>query len=191
MLFLELPTKHFNMIKITLKNAFLLLFFSISTVLSYSQVIGYQCTFEDESEHCLWKLNEGNQGESCVNKWYIGKPGAKDGECGLFVSSDGLSNSYKNSGVSVVAYRTLHLQPGNYDIIIEWKGAGVNTDGLYVCWVPEKDTAKLKSVNNSFLQDFIVVEVVQLIHISSMVPFWTHMILDVNCRRNVLNVPLC
>jgi hypothetical protein len=144
------------MSKITLKNAFLLLFFSISTVLSYSQVIGYQCTFEDESEHSLWKLNEGNQGESCVNKWYIGKPGAKDGECGLFVSSDGLSNSYKNSGVSVVAYRTLHLQPGNYDIIIEWKGAGVNTDGLYVCWMP--DSIVTNSVSSDNLQNFVLNE---------------------------------
>ena len=139
--------------RITLKVVLLLLLFGFGTLLSYSQVIGYQCTFEDESENSLWKLNVGNQGESCVNKWYFGKSGAKDGDFGLFVSSDGSSNNYKNSGVSVVAYRTLHLQPGNYDIVIEWKGVGVDSDGLYVCWMP--DSVATNSISSDALPNFV------------------------------------
>ena len=139
--------------KFILKFAIFIVLNIFNISLLYSQVIGYQCTFEDESELSLWKLNEGNQGESCVNKWYFGKPGAKDGDCGLFVSSDGLSNNYKNSGVSVVAYRTLHLQPGNYDIVIEWKGVGVNNDGLYVCWMP--DSVATNSISSDALPNFV------------------------------------
>ena len=105
--------------KITLKIAILVVLLIFSVLHLQSQVIGYQCSFEDESERSLWSLNIGNQGENCVNKWYFGKPGAKDGEYGLFISSDGVSNNYQNKGVSVVASRTLHLLPGNYDIIIE------------------------------------------------------------------------
>ena len=43
---------------------------------TYAQVIGYQCSFEDSIENSLWDLNVGDQGESCVNKWYVGKAGA-------------------------------------------------------------------------------------------------------------------
>ena len=145
--------------KFILKFAIFIVLNIFNISLLYSQVIGYQCTFEDESELSLWKLNEGNQGESCVNKWYFGKPGAKDGDCGLFVSSDGLSNNYKNSGVSVVAYRTLHLQPGNYDIVIEWKGVGVNNDGLYVCWMPDSvatNSISSDALPNSFKSGYLI-----------------------------------
>ena len=137
----------------TLKNAILIVLFVFNISLLYSQVIGYQCSFEDEAERSLWFLNVGNQGEFCVNKWYIGKFGAKDGDYGLFISDDGLSNNYQNKGVSVVAYRTLNLLPGNYDIVIEWKGVGVNNDGLYVCWVP--DSIVTNSVSSDALQNFV------------------------------------
>lgn len=142
--------------KITLKIAILVVLLIFSVLHLQSQVIGYQCSFEDESERSLWSLNIGNQGENCVNKWYFGKPGAKDGEYGLFISSDGVSNNYQNKGVSVVASRTLHLLPGNYDIIIEWKGAGVNNDGLYVCWMP--DSIPTNSVSSDALQKFVLGE---------------------------------
>ena len=85
------------MSKITLKKALLLMLFSISTILSYGQVIGYQCSFEDSIENSLWDLNVGDQGESCINKWYVGKAGAHNGSSGLFVSSDGQTNNYHNN----------------------------------------------------------------------------------------------
>ena len=139
--------------KITLKIAILIVVLMFSVLHLKAQVIGYQCSFEEEAERLLWYLNEGGQGELCANKWHIGKSGAKDGDYGLFISDDGLSNNYQNKGVSVVAYRTLNLLPGNYDIIIEWKGVGVNNDGLYVCWMP--DSIVTNSVNSDVLQKFV------------------------------------
>lgn len=142
--------------KITLKITILVVLFIFNILHLQSQVIGYQCGFENESERLLWSLNIGDQGESCVNKWYFGKLGAKDGDYGLFISSDGLSNNYQNKGVSVVASRTLNLLPGNYDIVIEWKGAGVDSDGLYVCWMP--DSIVTNSVSSDVLQKFVLGE---------------------------------
>ncbi len=142
------------MSKITLKKALLLMLFSTSTILSYGQVIGYQCSFEDSIENSLWDLNVGDQGESCVNKWYIGKAGAHNGSSGLFVSSDGQTNNYQNKGVSVVASRSLHFWEGYYDIVIEWKAAGAHSDGLYVCWMP--DSIETKSVSSDVLQNFVI-----------------------------------
>ena len=111
--------------KIILKIAFLVALFVFNISLLCAEVIGYQCDFEDSTEVSLWNLNIGSQGESCVNKWYVGKPGAHTGGAGLFVSSDGLSNNYQNKGVSVVASRSLHFWEGYYDIVIEWKAAGI------------------------------------------------------------------
>ncbi len=130
----------------------------------FSQTIvksnGYQTDFEDEAErnNAAWHLNTGNRGPVCANKWYFGKPGANGGENGLFISGDnGVTNSYVESPVSVVAYRSITLDEGDYELTFDWQAGGLaEVDGLYVCWVPEKDTAKLKSVNNSFLQDFVV-----------------------------------
>ncbi|MBR5190277.1 MAG: PKD domain-containing protein [Paludibacteraceae bacterium] len=142
--------------KIILKIAFLVTLFVFNISLLCAEVIGYQCDFEDSTEVSLWNLNIGSQGESCVNKWYVGKPGAHTGGAGLFVSSDGVSNNYQNKGVSVVASRTLHFWEGYYDIVIEWKGAGANTDGLYVCWMP--DSIATNSVASDVLQKFVVGE---------------------------------
>ena len=121
---------------------------------TYAQVIGYQCSFEDSIENSLWDLNVGDQGESCVNKWYVGKAGAHSSGAGLFVSSDGVSNNYQNKGVSVVASRSLHFWEGYYDIEIEWKAAGAHSDGLYVCWMP--DSIETNSVSSDVLQSFVI-----------------------------------
>lgn len=138
----------------TFRIAIATLAFLLSGQCLLGQVIGYQCTFEDEAERLLWNLNTGNQGETCVNKWYIGKSGAKNGNFGLFVSQDGLSNNYQNKGVTVVASRTLNLLPGNYDIKIEWKSAGVDNDGLYVCWMP--DSIPTNSLASDVLPNYVL-----------------------------------
>lgn len=128
----------------------------------FSQTIvkpnGYQTDFEDETENAEWRLNTGNRGPICANRWYFGKPGANGGDVGLFISGDnGESNMYVESPVSVIAYRSITLDEGDYELTFDWQAGGLDgVDGLYVCWVPEKDTAKLKSVNNSFLQDFVI-----------------------------------
>ena len=59
--------------KITLKIAILIVVLMFSVLHLKAQVIGYQCSFEEEAERLLWYLNEGGQGELCANKWHIGK----------------------------------------------------------------------------------------------------------------------
>ena len=123
-----------------------------------SGVITYQCDFEDSAEHANWQVNAGNQGAQCVNKWYFGKPGSNGGDYGLFVSKDGTSNDYEASALSVVAYRSLVLDAGEYEFSFDWRAAGwqdsiSNIDGLYVCWVP--DSVKTNSLRGSTLPPFI------------------------------------
>lgn len=123
-----------------------------------SGVITYQCDFEDSAEHANWQVNAGNQGAQCANKWYFGKPGSNGGDFGLFVSKDGTSNDYEASALSVVAYRSLALDAGEYEFSFDWRAAGwqdsiSNIDGLYVCWVP--DSVKTNSLKGSTLPPFI------------------------------------
>ncbi|MBQ5925573.1 MAG: hypothetical protein IIX03_02560, partial [Paludibacteraceae bacterium] len=98
---------------------------------------GYQSDFEDDFERdSCWVLNAGPNGGKCANKWYWGKPGANGDEYGLFVSNDnGASPTYKNVGVSVVAYRKMRLDAGLYELSFDWQAGGRSTDGLYVCWI--------------------------------------------------------
>ena len=109
-----------------------------------SQNIIYQCDFEDYDEHDKWAMNVGGEGQSCANKWSIGAAGQNGGRFGLFVSSDGESNNYVNAKkpLTVVSYRTLTLDAGEYEFSFDWQAGGwqdsiSNEDGLYVCWVPD------------------------------------------------------
>jgi hypothetical protein len=138
----------------------LILFLIISvSVLSAQTVVnskGYQTDFEDLSEQEKWTLNTGTLGEDCVNKWYFGKPGANRGDVGLFVSNDGLANNYTKTGVAVVATRILTIDKGDYELSFEWQAGGMSlVDGLYVCWIPMKDSVKTNSVNTSMLQKWV------------------------------------
>lgn len=118
---------------------------------------GYQTDFEDSTEYANWVLNNGPHGDLCANKWFIGKPGANLGDAGLYVSGDGgVTNSYQNVGVSVVAYRELTFEPGLYDLSLDWKAGGKHiVDGLYVCWIPKSEVPTLNSVANSDLQRWV------------------------------------
>ena len=142
-------------------NKILFLLSSVVFVLSMSaQTVcntkGYQTDFESQSERDNWSLNTGTLGEQCVNKWYWGKPGANRGDMGLFVSSDGLSNNYEKTGVAVVATRILTFEEGDYEFSFEWQAGGMTSvDGLYVCWIPMKDSVKTNSVNTSMLQNWV------------------------------------
>ena len=128
-----------------MKKIFLLLVVHCAFCIVHLQAqvdsIIYQCDFEDPTEYAKWEENAGNQGASCANKWYFGKPGSNGGEAGLFVSKDGVSNNYEASALSVVAFRTLDfLKAGEYEFSFDWRAAGwqdsiSNVDGLYVCWV--------------------------------------------------------
>ena len=113
-------------------NKILSIFFFLSLLINcslFAQTIvtptGYQTDFEDEVERldtARWKLNAGARGDKCANKWYWGKPGANEGEYGLFVSGDeGATMNYQNVGVSVIAYRKLKLNGGLYDLSFDWQ----------------------------------------------------------------------
>lgn len=117
----------------------------------------YRTDFEDSEEREKWVLNQGPLGSSCANKWYIGKPGANEGMFGLFAAANESSADYVNKGVSVVAVRTLTLDPGDYELSFDWKAGGLNdADGLYVCWVSESVGAKINSGITNILQDFVL-----------------------------------
>lgn len=146
-----------------MKKIFLLLVVHCAFCIVHLQAqvdsIIYQCDFEDPTEYAKWEENAGNQGASCANKWYFGKPGSNGGEAGLFVSKDGVSNNYEASALSVVAFRTLDfLKAGEYEFSFDWRAAGwqdsiSNVDGLYVCWVP--DSVKTNSLRGATMPPFV------------------------------------
>ena len=114
--------------------------------------IGFQSDFEDSSEREKWHLNTGAFGSECANQWYWGKVGANGGEHGLYISGDGgTSNYYTPTGTTVLAYREYTFDKGNYELSFDWQAGGLQTDGLYVCWIPVRDSIKLNSVSMSSL----------------------------------------
>lgn len=145
--------------KFSNKNLLTIILLVFVGVLSAQTIVtskSYRTDFEDNNEHKNWRLNTGPRGGECVNKWYLGEAGSNGGKYGLFVSGDeGKTNNYVNRPVSVVAYRSLTLDAGYYELSFDWQAGGFpNMDGLYVCWVPENevDSTKLVSVTNSYLQ---------------------------------------
>ena len=119
--------------------------------------IGFQTDFEDEEERGKWILNPGLYGSKCANQWFWGSLGANGGDYGLFISGDqGATNSYEPIGTTVLAYRTFTFDKGDYELSFDWQAGGLSTDGLYVCWIPERDSIKLNSVStSSMLPDWV------------------------------------
>ena len=140
-----------------LRKFILLLVLLCVTCVVYCQssVFTYQCDFEDANERTMWDRNSGPKGKDCANQWYFGKLGANGGDYGLYVSKDSTSNNYAASALTVVACRTLELQPehaGEYEFSFDWRAGGwqdsiSDEDGLYVFWVPATET--IVSVANS------------------------------------------
>ena len=120
-------------------------------------VSSYFCDFEDVSEYDNWEVNSGPKGPRCINKWYFGKPGANEGEAGLFISGyEGRNADYTNSNATIISYRKLTLEAGVYDFAFDWRAGGTSySDGLYVCWIPEKDNIKINSTDNGILHNWV------------------------------------
>ena len=120
----------------------------------------YQCDFEDFESHDGWVLNAGNQGEICVNKWSIGAAGSNGGSSGLFVSNDKTTNNYSDeTPLSVVVWREVTLDSGEYEFSFDWQAAGwqdsiSNIDGMYVCWVPATEATNSRN-NNEVMPSFV------------------------------------
>ncbi len=114
--------------------------------------IGYVTDFEDQEERDKWKRNAGPVGGDCANKWFWGDLGASEGDYGLFVSGDSaLTNMYVPKGTTVIAYREFTFDKGDYELSFDWQAGGLSTDGLYVCWIPNRDGIRLNSNSMSSL----------------------------------------
>lgn len=136
-----------------------LLFILVFSQLGAQTIVRSDCfvtDFEDTSEYNNWVLNSGSKGKNAPNRWFFGAGGANSGQAGLFVSGDGgVTANYVASPVSVVSYRALTLEEGDYEISFDWQAGGMfGLDGLYVCWVPESMEGELMSVQSSFVQEF-------------------------------------
>ena len=116
---------------------------------AHAQGDTYYCDFEDENENLTWVLNDGFDGESCANKWYIGVPGNNGGANSLYISGDGgVSASYTGTPTFVVAQKTITLPAGTYELSFDWQAWGINNDALYVSWIPA--TVQTSSVASGF-----------------------------------------
>ena len=137
-----------------LDKIFLIVVFSLFCNVLFAETlissIGFQTDFEDEEERAKWILNSTVEGYDCANKWFWGNLGANGGDYGLFISGDyGLTNRYVPIGTTVLAYRTFTFGKGDYELSFDWQAGGLSADGLYVCWIPERDSIELASVSTS------------------------------------------
>ena len=97
----------------------------------------YFCGFEDAAENANWTLNNGPAGARATNKWYVSNAEVYAGDSALNVSNtQGQTASYANSSVCIVAYRTIQLPAGTYDLSYTYYAGGEGTaDALYACVV--------------------------------------------------------
>ncbi len=119
-----------------------------------SQNDSYSHDFEDEQENSNWVLNAGLYGPDCVNKWMIDTAANNGGQRGLYISPDsGRTASYIASDLTVIAYRTLTLPAGNYELSFDWQAGDNTANALYCCWTP--DDVSVYSSPNGSLPNFV------------------------------------
>ena len=97
------------------------------------------CDFEDPLQNAKWILNPGIYGSSSPNKWYIGEAKNNGGKYGLYISADGGQTAgYTNASYCMMAYISVTLRPGTYQMGFDWIAAGNSKtdDQLMVLWVP-------------------------------------------------------
>lgn len=103
----------------------------------------YFCDFENDTENATWQLNTPrNENHEWAQLWYIGSAVAKDGERGLYVSTDnGATTSYQAKPQSVIVWREFdNLEAGMYDVAFDWRNMGDSLRAaLLVVWVPDDD----------------------------------------------------
>ena len=106
----------------------------------------YECDFEDVNEHSAWTLNPGNQGPKCANIWHIGTGEKNGGDYGIYISSDGGTSAvYALNADFTVAYRTLTLDAGTYELSFDYMCGGNINDVLYVGWIPATEPTNCHS----------------------------------------------
>ena len=107
------------------------------TASAQNMTLPYFCGFEDATENRQWTLNAGNNGRNAANKWYVSHAEVYAGDSALNISNDGGATAgYANSACAVVAYRTITLPAGTYDLSYTYYAGGESTnDALYACVV--------------------------------------------------------
>ncbi len=106
------------------------------------QITHYRCDFEDMAENAQWTLNPICGGGITINQlgspWYIGSATDNGGTSSLYVSKDGGQTASFANGCTVIAYRELQLDAGDYELSFDWlTGASGRRDILFVGWMPE------------------------------------------------------
>ncbi|MCQ2332198.1 MAG: hypothetical protein MJZ95_03210 [Paludibacteraceae bacterium] len=134
--------KQFKLRKMAMLTAIVLMCSTIADAQTVS--LPYFCGFEDASENVQWTLNAGPQGNTSRNKWYVSTAEVYAGDSALDISADGgVTASYANSPITIVAYRTFTLPAGTYDLSFTYYAGGEGTlDCLKACWVPGSTTVQ-------------------------------------------------
>lgn len=133
---------------------FITFILSVCTCFRLQAADYYSCNFEKPAQNNLWVLNPNVSGVSVTNKWHIGSAINNGGTSSMYISADGGANAtYISEASCIVAYVELTLDPGEYLLSFDWIAVGNYSDefdGLYACWIPEKDYdiyGELKPVN--------------------------------------------
>lgn len=107
-------------------------------------MLPYVCNFDDNADE-YWEFHNGSD----VNKWYIGSAGGHQGN-GLFISQNGVSNTYNTSSTSTVtATRLIRLPQGQVHISYDWNCFGESIfDFIRVALVPFALSQTLDSVTD-------------------------------------------
>lgn len=103
----------------------------------------FNCDFEDESQNkSIWHLSNGVQAPDIPHQWIIGPSVNNGGSNSLYLTTDsGQTAAYARTTAYTIAYADVTLTAGAYKLSFDWKGVGAENgqDGLYVCWVADRD----------------------------------------------------
>lgn len=110
----------------------------------------YFCDFEDDAENANWVLNPAIDQINTDNAWTIGNALAYTGDNALYVSNDnGRTNLYNNTHNVLIAYRTISLDQGEYDIAYDWQGRGNGNNGYLKVVFDTRPDNSIECLGNS------------------------------------------
>lgn len=125
------------------KVYFIISLILLSSGMLMAQVVSsFSCDFENQAQNAEWSLINGTMAASIPNQWYIGNAINNGGKYSLYISdSGGATATYSKFSAYTVAYTDITLRAGTYDLSFDWcaMGNADKEDGLYVCWVPDRE----------------------------------------------------
>lgn len=130
----------------------LMLFLFPAGVFGQDEVkVPYYCSFEDAAENAKWVLNAGSQGSLCNDRWVVSSSTSYDGLNALYISANGGVDPVYGVGHPnlVVAYRSMVLPLGIYDVSFDWKNMATDNGGMYVCVLTENEDSVSNAVSGN------------------------------------------